>query len=452
MRITQNPWVERFVQLLDEEVIKKKVRCRPPALGNLSSLAPLAAEDLIRTSLKKIYEPTQQDCIILRGLLERAIGFCIDRYQDDRSFIEALYDKTKIPKRLDARAICLTGLGGLGKSELVNALGRLLASETYVDIGSGHRPILLDPCWTHNFRRQPSLLKTLRELAYGTALPRGRIDVSDLIDQARWRAFRDGTALMAADECQFISFGASANTKVTNTLISLLYLDIPFVYVSNYNLIHLLKKRWQHERDRLLCDPVVMLPELRDSDDWRNFIDECQRVAGSWLKIDARKDGGQLHGYTFGIRRMLVDLICVSYRLMRQRKLKAADMSLIKDAYGSAMYSEHRRDVEQLLSHSPTSDSLPDDLRCPFDLQLDYEKQYQDGIRQQEQDISRKIVEAALNTVEKRELYEARASSGATMSEERQEKPPRRERPKAEELMESMGQARSALNRKKIRS
>jgi hypothetical protein len=257
---------------------------------------------------------------------------------------------------------------------------------------------------------------------------------------------------MAADECQFISFGASANTKVTNTLISLLYLDIPFVYVSNYNLIHLLKKRWQHERDRLLCDPVVMLPELRDSDDWRNFIDECQRVAGGWLKIDARKDGGQLHGYTFGIRRMLVDLICVSYRLMRQRKLKAADMSLIKDTYGSAMYSEHRRDVEQLLSHSPTSDSLPDDLRCPFDLQLDYEKQYQDGIRQQEQDISRKIVEAALNTVEKRELYEARASSGATMSEERQEKPRRRERPKAEELMESMGQARSALNRKKIRS
>jgi hypothetical protein len=149
---------------------------------------------------------------------------------------------------------------------------------------------------------------------------------------------------------------------------------------------------------------------------------------------------------------MLVDLICVSYRLMRQRKLKAADMSLIKDAYGSAMYSEHRRDVERLLSHSPTSDSLPDDLRCPFDLQLDYEKQYQDGIRQQEQDISRKIVEAALNTVEKRELYEARASSGATMSEERREKPPRRERPKAEELMESMGQARSALNRKKIRS
>ncbi|MBU7440250.1 hypothetical protein [Paraburkholderia fungorum] len=380
------------------------------------------------------------------------MGFCIDRYHGDRSFIEAVYDKTKIPKRLDARAICLTGLGGLGKSELINALGRLLASETYVDIGSGHKPILLDPYWSLNFRRQPSLLKTLRELACRTDLPPGRIEVSDLKDQARWRAFTDGTALMAADECQFISFGSSANTKVTNTLISLLYLDLPFVYASNFNLIHLLKKRWQHERDRLLCDPIVMLPELPDSDDWRNFIDECKRVAGSWLKIDAGNDGGQLHNYTFGIRRMLVDLICVSYRLMRERKLKAADMSLIKDAYGSAMYSEHRRDVEQLLTHSPTSDALRDDLRCPFDLQLDHAKQYQDGIRQQKQESSRKIVEAALNTVEKRELDEARASSGATVSDERQERPPRREGAKAEELMKSMGQARSALNRKKIRS
>ncbi|WP_179745738.1 hypothetical protein [Paraburkholderia bryophila] len=452
MRVTQNPWVERFVQLLDEEVIKKKVRCRPPALGNLDSLAPLAAEDRIRTALKKIYEPTQQDCIILRGLLERAIGFCIDRYQDEGAFMEALYDKTKIPRRLDARAICLTGLAGLGKTELIEAMGRLLASETYVDIGTGHNPILLDPYWTHNFRRQPSLLKTLRELAYGTDLPRGRIDVSDLKDQARWRAFRDGTVLMAADECQFISLGASANTKVTNTLISLLYLDIPFVFVGNYNLIHLLKKRWQQERDRLLCDPIVMLPELADTDDWRNFIDECKRVAGSWLKIDARKDAGQLHGYTFGVRRMLVDLICVGYRLMRQRKLKAVDISLIKDAYGSAMYGQHRRDVEQLLSHPPTSDSLPDDLRCPFDLQLDHVKQDQDGIRRQQQDNSRAILKAALNTSEKEGLGEMCASSGATLSEERQEKRPRRERANSVELMKSMGQARSALNRKTIRS
>lgn len=452
MRVTQNPWVERFVQLLDEEVIKNKVRCRPPALHNLDSLAPLAAEDRICTALKKIYEPTQQDYIILRGLLERAIGFCIDRYQDGRSFTEAIYDKTKIPRRLDARAICLTGLGGIGKSELIKALGRLLASETYVDIGSGHKPILLDPYWTHNFRRQPSLFKTLRELAYGTDLPRGRIDVSDLKDQARWRAFRDGTALMAADECQFISFGASANTKVTNTLISLLYLDLPFVYVSNYNLIHLLKKRWQQERDRLLCDPIVMLPELADTDDWRNFIDECKRVAGSWLKIDATKDAGQLHGYTFGVRRMLVDLFCVGYRLMRQRKLKAVDISLIKDAYGSVMYSEHRRDVEQLLSHPPASDSLPDDLRCPFDLQLDHVKKDQGRIRRQEQGNSRGILEAALTTSEKKELDEMRAGSDATMSEERLEKRPRREQANAEELMESMGQARSALNRKTIRS
>jgi hypothetical protein len=452
MKITQSPWVGRFVLLLDEEVIKKKVRCRPPALGNLGSVAPLAAEELIRTALKTIYEPTQQDCFILRGLLERAIGFCIDRYQDDRSFIEAMYDKTKIPKRLDARAICLTGLGGLGKSELIQALGRLLAGETYVDIGSGHKPILLDPFWIHDFRRQPSLHMALLEFAYGTDLPRGRIDVGTLKDQARWRAFIDGTALIAADECQFISFGGSTNTKVTNTLISLLYLDAPFLYASNYNLIHLLKKRWQHERDRLLCDPIVMLPELPDSDDWRNFINECKRVAGSWLEIDAMKDCGQLHSYTFGVRRMLVDLICVSYRLMRQRKLKAADMSLIKDAYGSVVYSEHRRDVELLLSHAPTSDSLPDDLRCPFDLQLDYVKQYQDGIKQKEQDISRKIVEAALTVEEKNELDEARASSDATMSKEQQGKPPRRERPKAGELMEAMGQVRSALNRKTIRS
>jgi hypothetical protein len=116
------------------------------------------------------------------------------------------------------------------------------------------------------------------------------------------------------------------------------------------------------------------------------------------------------------------------------------------------MYSEHRRDVEQLLSHPSASDSLPDDLRCPFDLQLDHVKQDQGGIRRQEQGNSRGILEAALTTSERKELDEIRASSGVTMSEERQGKRPRRERANAGEFMESMGQARSALNRKTIRS
>jgi hypothetical protein len=197
-----------------------------------------------------------------------------------------------------------------------------------------------------------------------------RRQLTSLTDRTERRAHRDGISLLTADECQFFTQSANANTAISKALLLLGSLGVPFIFCSNYSLGHKLKDRPQEERQRLLCSPIVLLPDHHESEDWRDYLAECKRVAGDWLDIDVINDAASIHHYSFGLKRLVVRLIVIAYRHMAESGEKKIKLAQIQRAYLSTDYSVNRVDVETLIriSINSTTSAKEKHLLCPFDL------------------------------------------------------------------------------------
>jgi len=69
-------------------------------------------------------------------------------------------------------------------------------------------------------------------------------------------------------------------------------------------LLHKLQGRNSEDKQRLLSEPWIMLPDDPDSESWRGYIAECIRVAGGSIKGSVDDFSQEIYRSTFGIKRL----------------------------------------------------------------------------------------------------------------------------------------------------
>lgn len=419
--IAQSPWVTPFMRLCDTKAIKKLAQISPPPHPEYSNIPPAAAEKLVRKTLEGIYFPSQENCEFLCTILEHMLGHALIRYRDEKTFLSNLY----LPVQSDVLPICLTGPAGCGKSELLKALRRVLESVSFskVQVGHKHPEFEVKRIWQINARRKNSITEMLRPFiedrdaeanlfsqgngaGYGEKTRTRAVTMDWLAETCIRRAFKDGVFAITADEFQFFTQSSAANTKVTKALLFLSSFWVPLIYAINYSLGHLLLRRPPQDRDRLLSNLMIMMPETIGGEDWVAYLNECIRVC-PWIKIDAMKDGDAVHHYSFGIKRKVVELFCNAYLLMRKRKKQFVTIDDIRDAYNSVDYFTHRSDVEELTNISLGASSSKEDLKCPFELPIDVRNRLREiAEKRRERQVADAMLDSALPRTARNELVQ----------------------------------------------
>jgi hypothetical protein len=117
-----------------------------------------------------------------------------------------------------------------------------------------------------------------------------------------------------------------------------------------------------------------MLPDDPKSQDWADFVDECVRVSGGRVKAGKDEFATELYRSTFGIKRLAVQLLKLAYIECRAAGRNRIEVEDLHKAYRSSAYTSNARDVEdlQLEAINKGSSRTSLDLRCPFDLPVEF--------------------------------------------------------------------------------
>lgn len=383
------PWAKRFMNL-DDESIARRTRFVPKRVSNLDSMSAGAASTILYRTLEMIFVATSQRIRVIRQIIDVAHGYSQGAYPDNRTFLTRLYNPAEEP--IPHPAICLTGLAGGGKSALLKAIGRLMPDEN-CDTGAGHllrlRGFLLLAVKEHD--TEASIFNSLRKLLQQgsdatpdnfVAIPDEKAvskragSVSRYMPHVRLGVFRDGVAMVLLDELQFLTQG-DATARILKTLLLHTYLGPPLLYTANYDMVHRLLKRAQQYRDRLLSNPVVLLPDSltcnEDFESWVDYLKEVLYVSNGTLKFNLKADAELLHRYSFGLRRKLLHLAQIAYGHARDSGRFCVAIVDFEWAYRSSQYHVHRADIEELVRIELGSGtrSRKQDLLCPFDIDPD---------------------------------------------------------------------------------
>ncbi|MEX3958751.1 hypothetical protein [Trinickia sp. EG282A] len=323
-------------------------------------------------------------------MLDAAEQYSREAFPSAKEFLRRLYD-FEIYHRKTApwNPVCVTGLPGGGKTSIFVAATRLLEDDT-VNAGAGHvlpllgfrhltiederseLGILRRTCWAFN-RQWSGTTSSAHEktrLKEDDGFPMR--DLKRARDTTALVGFRSGCCGVMVDEMQYMTQSTTANTLVTKSLLELSYLRFPFFFAANFNLVAKLLARPPQDRDRLLSNPVVVLPDTVATEisetAWKNYIRECKRVAGGVLDFDVDKDAESLVRYTFGLRRKFVIIIKSAYGRAREAGRFAAGMSDIEEAYKSTAYYTHRKDVESLIAMETSGKKEQKEFVCPIEV------------------------------------------------------------------------------------
>lgn len=363
--LPQTPWAARFLPLLDRDTIRERSHREAVPLTGLDALPVDTACKLLAKELWPVFYPTTQAVDLLYLLVQRALAHCLQHYPDVEAYVKGLYSKFP-PLPEFSPLFCLTGLAGVGKSGVLNALQRILPADSSIELPPD-QVFPLRSLWQLDVRIQSSLRDIFA--------PLGGTDgtLKDRIHSARKRAYRDGIALLPADEFQFLTASAEANTFITQTLLSMGYCGLPAMFIANYSLLHRLLRRPQEDRDRLLSDIIVMYPDSPESEDWAMTLAALLGVAPDVFQIDAQREAPEFYRYCAGIKRAAANLLVVAYRLARtNRPKKRPTVVTLKDimaAYGSARLAAQREDVELITQQTILNRQASrrrSDLWCPI--------------------------------------------------------------------------------------
>lgn len=357
-----NPWAARFEILLDEETIRQRAAVEIPALQGLREKPlELAAMELDR-ALDTVFYPTSQCVAILRRFVGMAYAHCTMMYSTPQHFLDGVYSReSPLPQFFSP--LGLTGFGGIGKSALVRAFQRIQVPEREIVIDDRHSNFMLQGAWMPVIRARSDPGDVLAYLCGS----RGK--TSELVDTCRKLAFRDGVPFLVPDEFQFATGSTTANARVTQMLLSLGYIGIPYAFVANYSLVRRLQKRPEEDRQRLLADLVVLLPDSWDSDDWQRTLETQKKVAPDLFQFDPKEDAREIHLFSGGRKRAVKWLLLIAFR-SRASNREVVDLAAIRRAYRSSSFADFREESEilasQAITNKPHKGRL--DLWCPVPL------------------------------------------------------------------------------------
>jgi len=374
-----SPRIAQYTFGLSDAQLDAAIAVTPKPI-DLQGAGAADGSELLGDALRAVFHPDKQIREILRRFMSLAKAHAMYHFDTDEKYIAGLYSRTPWGTKRPP-AICFTGPAGVGKTEILYALARLLTRTGTFSV-EGHRNIPLVASWAMTLAKGDGLNQLLRghveppsaQLRDGRLHEAGEETAStkawkipDLLRAAERMSWRGATCLAPIDEFQWIAAGSSANARAATVLLKLHGIGPLLIFCSNYSLVNKLKGRPQEDRDRLLTSPVVLEPLVADDADWTAYLSALRLVAPNALVFDPQRDGDKVHLYTFGIKRKVVDLIVVAYLMARRRGASATvGAGELVRAYQSADYAMHRDDVETLIRQQVTGKMEREDLWCPF--------------------------------------------------------------------------------------
>lgn len=332
----------------------------------------LDAEDAsktLETALLAMFLPDRQTRAVLRRLVSIARAHARAHMNTDEKYLAGLYAKDPWGSSRSP-AICLTGPAGVGKTKILSALARALPGGSYFSV-EGHTNIPLVSAWGMTLAKGDGLNELLRAHVEppGSDTSRGKDwKIPDLLKAAQRVSWRGACCLEFVDEFQWISAGASSSARASSVLLKLHSIGSVLVFGANYSLGHKLKSgRPNEDRDRLLARPIVVLPLEQDDPDWTAYLSAVVAVASGVLVFNPVTAGADIHRYTRGHKRKVVDLVVIALRIARTQSARGTvGTDELLAAYRSAEFSMHRDDVEALHRQELTGKIERNDLVCPF--------------------------------------------------------------------------------------
>lgn len=373
-----NPWIARY-HLADDDLDGfGRIERRASNLA-LTGASPDVDVETLKSNMREIFLCSSQIRRVIRQLLALGQSHAQTHFPSAQAWVAGLYSSAPWGTEVSP-AVMLTGLAGVGKTQLVQALQRLLGNPV-TTILPGHQQVPVVPAWFMTLRNGSGLNRLVRpwlDAATHTVVEhvetnshqkeRKDLNLSKLLELARRVSRRDGVCLAVVDELQFITHSAQANALATSVLLQLLGIGPRLVFVSNYSLAHRLKARRQEDRQRLLAHPIQLEPERADCADWAALLSEYIALAPDDFKFSAAQAAELVHQYTFGVKRAAVELVGGAWRRAKEARGRRALVTLddVRSVYLSAAFADHRKDVECLWKREFGASELREDLTNPF--------------------------------------------------------------------------------------
>lgn len=358
-------WTKRYEEALRPGVIKSRGESRGRPLQSHMTLDVEAACKAIQEGMEEVVLVTAQLEAIATTLIQRAKAHAANVYVDPGAVLKLAYDGVDIEGFVTP--MFLTGLAGIGKSRLRTVLRRVLPGRRMIQVDAAHPAVPLIDFIDGNIGRKVSpsaVVKSLVEEVLGLGDWKGN---AGAVEECARVLHLSGACLVGADEMQFMTQSASAGALITRTLLSLADLQVPWFVIGNYSLGWKLRERDPEATQRLICDPVVMVPDLPGSLDWENLLREYQVVLAEVLDFKLLNYQVELWNLSAGIKRELVSLLVISYRISRRAGSTQVSWSHVRQAFASASFSVARADVSALISNAGQGGKIKKGLRSPFD-------------------------------------------------------------------------------------
>lgn len=359
----------RFDGYMDIESIRRRVILRPEPVKGLELLQPWIAAEQLAEKLREIYLPNEFSLNFIQEMIHLAYLHNLKIFSSPEGYAARIFN----PPEAEVYPICLTGLAGVGKSQTIAALRRALPPPTDLACDLYQGTVELTSVWYASARGKAGGKQLLLDFVYGSGHDGRGSNLAKLLVECRRLTNRHGVSMVVLEETQHINTGMAAS-KVTDILLTMAAIGPPMIFVSNYSLVHKLLRRNSEDKQRLLSEPRIMLPEDPKSQDWADYVNECIRVSGCREKGVEEEFAAELYRSTFGIKRLAVQLLKLAYIECRTAGRNRIELEDLHKAYRSSGYTSNAQEVEelqlQIIDRGSSRSHL--DLRCPFDLPVEF--------------------------------------------------------------------------------
>lgn len=363
----------------DQELDRIIVRPAPQII--LGREAPETDAQTLVKAMEKIFVSSPQIRRILRHLVRIARAHALQHFVTDAQYLAKFHSEYPWGEGTGFVTF-LTSLAGVGKTELLGALSRLLLeSMSTIDV-PGISNIPLVPLWSFSANKGVGLNDILapqirrargeeeRVIVPGE-IPKRIKDrkLRELMQLGRSLSWRDAACLFTVDEFQAITHSENASAKSAALLKLLSQIGPLLIVAANFSLGHKLKRRPDEECQRLLARPIILVPEQIGSPAWRAHLSAIKDAAPEVFVFSVDDADEEVHRFTYGRKRPVTDLMAIAYRLGRKKNRQGkVGMDEIRLAQRSFEFSNHRATADILIRQDTNKKMEREDLWCPFDI------------------------------------------------------------------------------------
>lgn len=410
----------RFNGCFEIEQIRQRVTVRPEPVEDLSQMIPRIAGDVLLERLKQIFLPNQFALDFIQELVGRADLFSRSMFTNERDHQAKLYN----PPDANVPPICLTGLAGVGKSETIAAVMRLLPADIEYETSHFNDKVPLVPYWYASANEKGRGKQLLSDFL-GSGSAGNRTNASQLLAACRRRVYLHGVSLVFLDETQHIVKGLGS-ALVTDILLTLTKIGPPTIFLANYSLLHKLNGRNQEDTQRLLTQPRIMEPDDPNGKDWKAYVVECIRVSNGQIRANADEFAAELYRLTFGLKRLAVHLLSLAYIECRSKKRDYIALGDLSAANLTPEYCSGRVSVDELKRialEGPRGTSWLD-LYCPLDVPTPHQSNvFQFARQERDERVTAVAIDSSLTTQEREVLKLVEAKSRSPQAKAKRRKP-----------------------------